>query len=202
MILEAPPPLKWECGIRTVINKCSQSFRHIQTDMTNVLCICGFMYRNFCSRIAWFPWLWTRTMKWHCRQWSFSFSFPSQSFCLDFQSILHIIFFWQELTFLTPQIHWWRADSWRLQTALSVCLLITASPCGQCGRVGLLEVFKSELFEANKKANDVCFYKVTRLKINVQERLIDIKATHQLRLSGLQSVTFCCDVVGLFQSSQ
>lgn len=112
------------------------------------------------------------------------------------------IFFWQELTFLTPQIHWWRADSWRLQTALSVCLLITASPCGQCGRVGLLKVFKSEVFEANKKANDVCFYKVTRLKINVQERLIDIKATHQLRLSGLQSVTFCCDVVGLFQSSQ
>lgn len=34
---------KWNCGIRTIINKCSRSFMHIKTDMINVLCICVFM---------------------------------------------------------------------------------------------------------------------------------------------------------------
>lgn len=54
---------------------------------------CAYVFScNFWSRIAWFPWPWIRTMKWHCRQWNSSFSFPSESICLDFQSILHIIF--------------------------------------------------------------------------------------------------------------
>lgn len=174
MILEAFfPSFKWECGIRTVINVCSRSFVHIKTDVTNVLCICVFMQFLFQDRMISMTLdrdneVALQTMKlliliskWALLSW-FS-KHPLDNFS------------WQELTSHTPQIHWWRAHSWRLQTALSVCLLVTAPPCGQCGRVGVLKVFKSELFEANKKkANDVCFYKVTSMKINVQKRLIDI----------------------------
>lgn len=123
---------------------------HIKTDMINVLCIC--VSCNFWSRIAWFPWPWIRTMKWHFRQWNFSFSFPSES-CLPWFS-KHLpytyIFFFGRSSLLSPQIHRWCTDSWGLQTALSVCLLITAPPCGHCRRVGLLKVFKSELFETKQ----------------------------------------------------
>lgn len=40
---------------------------------------------NFRSRIAWSPWPWIKTMKWLCRPWNFSLSFPSESFCLFFK---------------------------------------------------------------------------------------------------------------------
>lgn len=147
---------------------------------------------HFWSRTAWFPWPWIRTMKWHCRRWNFLFSFPSESFCLHFQSIFPIIVFWQELTSSSPQVHWRRPVSGGLQTALSVCLLVTAPPCGHRRRVGLLQVLKSE----SLKANDVCFYKDTHVKLNVQEGLIYLEWIDQPYFSELLGCSLlhfgCC----------